>query len=245
MIFGLSHVFGEAFDLDTTTQFWQNIGWRRALALNLVIPAEKRAILKNSEASQVTLHYLERIAAPGTPGIEFVKHTPPLSSRTFEPAIRVLLPARASAMHRDPDGNTLVESPTVPRLLIEWNVPDADAARERLRGLGFSRSSGDEGVMTLESALFAKRGVSVALRSTSGRPKVPRVDEGGWNGLSLLVRDIDSVAARLPITARQSFSGPANDDRDVGFYAGDGVLLEFLAVRTRQRPQSRPRERNG
>src|SRR5262249_39324477 len=103
-------------------------------------------------------------------------------------------------------------------------------SRARLLALGFS-AAGDDGGVFLAAPFLPQRAVTISCQAAPHLSEQPRIDEGGWNGLSFLVRDLEAVASRVPLTARQSFSSGGAERRDVAFYAGDGLLLEFLAVR--------------
>ena len=90
--------------------------------------------------------------------------------------------------------------------------------------------------------LFAKRMVRIALRKDACRSGNPKVDDGGWNGLSFLTRDLAKIGERLPLVAHQNI--PLSDERKgaIAFYSGEGLLLEFL--QTTIAPKSAEREKN-
>lgn len=240
MILGLSHVFGETRDISSVTSYWESRGWRKTLSLSLDVPPDKREILRNRQATNVALDYFEQSSVAGAPGIEFVTHSPTeRAERGGAPAstVRLQIPGSAPATHRDPDGNTIVERPDIERPHIEWSVPDVHAARHHLRQLGFAQREASNEALTLES-LFARRSLTLALVSAPERSSLPLVDDGGWNGLSLLVRDLDTMAAKVQLRSHQVFSQGPSEDREVAFFAGDGLLIEFLAIRRVRTPRS-------
>lgn len=237
MILGLSHLFGESGDLEATASFWTLHGWRLALSFDLPVPNEKRALLQNATAQRVALRYLVRGDRPGLPGIEFVKHEPASRDAGKAPRITVRLPGSAAAT--DPDGNRILPADGITR--VDLLTPDPSASRAALLSFGGFTPAGGDGAVALASPILAQRGVVVGFNRAPEFAASPRIDEGGLNGMSFLVRDLDAIEARVPLVARQSFSVVDGERRTVAFFTGDGLLLEFLAV-TRD-PALRPAAR--
>lgn len=238
MILGLSHVFGETLDFDATVEFWLARGWRSAMKLDLPVPTAKRALLRRKDATNVRLQYLERVGSPAAPGLEFIHHTPGVSASTSAPPLRLRIRSTRDVDHKDPSGNDLKEAVTLERTIVEITVADIQSARLRLLELGFAPQNSDGEVLTLSPRLMPHRAFSIALRDGGERSAEPFVDDVGWSGLSLLVRDLDQVSSRLPLIARQTFSASGNDRREVGFFCDGGLLIEFLAIRRFDTPHS-------
>jgi hypothetical protein len=231
MILGLSHVFGETEDLDAVVNYWRSNAWRSAIQFELPVPAEKKGILGAQGANRVTLHYLEPIGGQNLPGLEFVKHAP-RAGGPKSPSLSLRLPMRSSSGLRDPDGNTVRCTSEQARPIVELEVPDVANARRRLLSFGFREVADGRGTLELSAPLFPQRSFSILLHGAQRRPETPFVDAGGWNGMSLLVRDLDAMGPTIPsLRARQSFSVVEGETREVAFFSGDGLLIEFLAIR--------------
>lgn len=229
MILGLSHLFGESGDAEAAADFWIHHGWRLSLGIELPVPPAKQALLANRDASGVTLRYLVRSDAANTPGIEFVTHSPRTPMLRSRPRLTLCLPGAPVASVHDAEGNIVTVGACHPPT-VQVSTPNIAATRDRLRSLGFTGLQGRDDTVSLTSRLFPRRGVTVSLRLAPELSDRPRLDDGGWNGMSLLVRDLDEAARRLPLVAHQEFSVCEGDRREVAFYVGDGLLLEFLMI---------------
>jgi catechol 2,3-dioxygenase-like lactoylglutathione lyase family enzyme len=222
-------VFGETSDLEGAVDFWTGQGWTVALSLDLPVPPGKTALL-GGPADQALLRYMTCRERPQLPGIEFVQHRPAPRPGASTPRLSIRLPGTPAFSSLDHDGNALEISGDTPAARIDILTPDIRRSRERLLTLGFV-PSGEDGRVSLAAPFLPQRAVTVAWQRAPHLSEQPRIDEGGWNGLSFLVRDLDAVGTRVPLTARQSFSAGRGERREVAFYAGDGLLLEFLVVR--------------
>lgn len=234
MILGLSHLFGESGDLDATAGFWTRHGWRQSLSFHLPVPHEKRSLLHNVSAERVALRYLVRTDRPGLPGIEFVRHEP--ASRATVNVSRLTLSLPGSVSATDQDGNRILSADGSTR--VDLLTPDPSASREALISFGFT-PAGSDGEVALATPMLSQRGVVVGFKRAPELATIPCIDDGGLNGMSFLIRDLDTIDARVPLVARQVFAVADGEQRTVAFFAGAGLLLEFLAV-TRNSPEKPP-----
>jgi hypothetical protein len=231
VILGLSHVFGETRHLSRLVDFWIAKGWRSRLAFTLPVPQEKKTILRGTQATHVSLQYLEHHERRDFPGLEFVSHFPSGDHTLLPPSVSLSLPIDPTFKLRDLDGNSIHATiSSVP--IVGLDVPSVENAQSLLLSLGFKVSESDRSLLEFRHRLFPLRAVKVRLRLQRAVPEFPAVDGGGWNGMSFLVKDFESTARLLPsLRASQSFSVVNSEVREVAFHSGCGLLLEFLAIR--------------
>jgi hypothetical protein len=229
VILGLSHVFGESIDPAAATTFWLQRGWQVSLSTTLAVPNAKRALMIGTAATHVDVHYLVRQDRLGLPGIEFLHHHPRQRSVSARPTVTLQLPG-SGTQSRDPDGNVVVEQ-DVSTASVTLGVRDPVAARHRLSSVGFVPDNTRQDELRLSAKLLTNRSVTVVLVHDDIAPSRPSVDAGGWNGLSFIVHDLDRVGRYLPLESHQAFSsGGPGAIRELAFFAGDGLLLEFIRV---------------
>jgi hypothetical protein len=112
---------------------------------------------------------------------------------------------------------------------VTVGVPDPEASGALLESLGFERSDSS---WVLRSRLF--RSLSLRLDRDPDEAPRPKVDDKGLTSISLLVKDLDAVAKTLPLLAHQEFSLDGVT-KEIAFFSGEGLLLEFLMVKRRSR----------
>jgi catechol 2,3-dioxygenase-like lactoylglutathione lyase family enzyme len=251
VVLGLSHVYGEVEDLDARETFWCASLLRSAFRQVLPVPAAKREqLLVNGSATSVELRYFECRARSGSPGFELLKHTPsgsPAPSFEARSPLAVAIAGPRSEMTRDPDGNRLFLDGRLPaRTVVRVPVPDLAAAREIVLALG-ARAQGDarDRAITLfgdggdggsaerfelHLPLFPTLACELWLCEDARAPVVRRVDAGGWQGISLLARDLDAVARRVPLVCAQRVELESLGECELAFFSGAGLLFEFLQV---------------
>jgi hypothetical protein len=251
-IIGLSHVYGETDDLEAQDVFWTARSLRPSFRTTLPVPEEKRTrLLDNQAATQIELRYFDSSARGGSPGFEFIQHRPAPAAgiRKDIPNLRVAISSPHQSLATDPDGNVLICNSLIPAgTVVRVGVPDVAAARDILTALGF-RSRADAldfdraifgsyptvPVELFEFALplFPTMSIQLILHSDDKVPLRRPIDSRGWQGISLLTRDIEEVARRIPVVAVQHINLGKTGPCDVGFFCGAGLLFEFLQMKTR------------
>jgi hypothetical protein len=217
---------GETADIARAVDFWQARGFTRSFEITMPVSQGKHPILNNPKATSVTLNYLAHASLPMAGGIEFLSHHPGRKP-TGEPGLAMALRGAGETL-RDPDGNTITFDPQLDQPTeIRWKTPDPAASGKVLQALGFHSSRPDTWAL---SSPLPRRGFQVTLQRDTSRPWAPRVDTRGWNGMSLLAADLGGEDTPLPLIAYQSFQSPLGGTRDVAFYAGAGLLVEFIVA---------------
>jgi hypothetical protein len=90
----------------------------------------------------------------------------------------------------------------------------------------------------LAHPLFAQLAVRIVLTEDTTVDERPTVDRPGFSGLSLLVSKLDVVRQRLPLCGHQVIEA-ADWTREVAFHNEAGVLVEFLAVKSKSKGTTR------
>jgi len=171
----------------------------------------------------------------------------PLESRSCpaDPGIVLVLSGKHPKEIMDIDGNRLLVNsahPSVTSLIVR--TPDVKTAGEILSVCGFQRVmlareeirmvswvvADVEQVWLLEQALFPSLAVRFMFVEDKGRSASPKEDRVGLNTFSFLCRDLDSVARVLPLCAYQKFDAQDGSDRELAFFNGSGLLIEFLKI---------------
>ena len=239
LIVGLSHIFGETRNLPGQVAFWENAGLRLNFRCQLPVPDEKREkLLHNKKSDRVDLSYMS-FGGPTGPrvGIEMISHLPLVDARKGssrpKPGISLFLNQDISQTITDPDGNQIHfgRAFSVPPT-VTVTTPDAYSTGQLLSLLGFMavNTAGAESSWSFQLPLFPKLSVQVILKEDESSPAIPKVDEGGWNGLSFLVSDLSFVSRYLPLCGHQTFETDSESKKEIAFYAGNGLLLEFLMI---------------
>lgn len=241
-IIGLSHIFGETKNMWKEIDFWIQAGMRLDFSCRLPVPAEKRHdLLLDPTCEFVELSYLSfKDSSVKGPGIEMISHHPssdPGRASPFShPAVRLVLPDSKSDHITDPDGNQLGFDKDLTHLpTVILATPDTAAAGQVLSLLGFQRTTdaGMANTWSFRLSLFPNLATCVRFVEDKSRPRQPKVDNLGWSGLSFLTPDISRVAGMLPLRGHQNFQTDDKNKKEIAFYSGAGLLLEFLMI-TRQ-----------
>lgn len=245
LVLGLSHIFGEAPDLEQIVKFWCQHGLDLDFTLHLTVPKEKRqSLLFNRSATSVALQYLRLPKAETDVGIEFLLHQPSVP-RAGRCGLILGLHGYPARILQDPMGNRLFFHPQLgPGATVILRSCDLLSSGKILHRLGFDQSflSKEEAeallqfvpanmkVWSLGSPLMPRRALKIILEQDPERPTHPPVDLPGWNGLSLLTKNMDALTKIIPLVARQRIDSPRRGNREVAFLSEAGLTLEFLSV---------------